>query len=273
VIEMQTIEWDSETLFEIAEKTRIAITGGKAVSLQEYQKLAASVPLKKIGYSFGWIVVNDPRMAYYLPAEIISAISARIKRYKFDAFAISFIKNHPEMTAAQIGSLLFVSPKVIAKKAKRLNIKLAKTRHVFSKDEDAIIKRYKKNPDKAAQLLGVNRAAILHRAGVLGIEVGKKKEPYKKRELVFLQTVNLDNCSDSSIARKLGRKPSAIARKRRALGVFRRNIFNWRNNPRKLEQMRCLLKKGLTYREIALKLGLTEAQVAKKAWRSKLKVS
>ena len=265
--------WDRDALCQIAERIINSITAGRGVSLAEYQELAASVSAKEIGFSLVWILKNERRLSEFFPDEIIHIISSGMKRYRFDDFADSFIVSHSNMTAEKMGALFFTDRSVIARRAKKLGIKLRRERRHFSPEEDVFIKKYALTDiDFAARTIGVTRCVAVRRARLLGLHVPRRKFiKYLPEELEILKRADFARENDKEMAGRLkNRTAGAVARKRRETGKLRRRVFVWRHHAKKWQYLRANYH-VMTSRQIAKKLHLTCSQVEKKAWHEGLR--
>jgi hypothetical protein len=269
------VSMDRDSLYQIAEIMRNSITGGKGISLEEYKRLAVSTPMRKIGYSFAWMLKNEVGMRDFFPLEIISIISSRISnRYRFDEYADSVIVANRNRTAKEIGMLLCVDRDTIAHRAQERGIQLKLECHKFSQQEDEIIKKFiTMGTVFIGKLIkGATRQAIWQRAKFLGLLVQRKRfVKYSEEELKILEQADLAEESDEGIARKLGNRTArSVFQKRSQIRKLRKKLFIWRHHPKKWRYVLANYK-TMTYEQIAEKLGLTYSQVMHKAWRKGLR--
>ena len=269
------IEWSENSLRLMAEEIINSITGGKGISLEEYKSLASKTPVKKIGFSLAWILKNERRMKEFFPDEIISIISSRLNgQYRFDKRADYFIKTHNNMTANDIGALLFAKRSMVYRRASALGIPLKQERHSHSPQDDALIRKYvSTNLDHAAETIGVTWYGAFQRARRLGLHVPRGRSPkYSEKELEILKRADLAKKSDEEIARILKRRTAySVSLKRREMGKKRRKHFVvWRRFPQKMQYLIDNYR-SMTYRQIAREIKLTPSQVRSKAWAMGLK--
>lgn len=268
----KTISWDEDAIKWMADTIHVAITGGRPILISQFKELARSMPLNKIGFSFIWILTKSERILEFFPDEIAEILSSRLKRFRFDSFAIDFIKQHKDMTHKQIARLFFVDRETIASRTNILGVKLIAERHRFTEEEDKIIETHAANDiGLAAKLIGVSRGAAEQRARILEFPVPRHRfVKYSQKELQMIRKADLEGKSDEEIAKMLvNRTADAVSRKRQQLRKLRKQLFLWRDHP---EKWQFVLNhyKTMTFPQIAKKLHLRYSQVMKKAWNEGL---
>ena len=201
----------------MAEAVRLAITDGRAVSIAEYKNLAATVPLEKIGFSFVWILVHAHEIKKFFPDAVADALSARLKNFEFDSFALKFLEDHKHFTASEIGKLFFVDGHTIAQKSRGLKIKLKAGRRLFSQEEKETIREYASTDiGIAAKKIGITRREATYQAKFLGLKVKRQRFiEWSAQEDQVVRQAMLDKKTDEETSNMLpGRSKNAVMKRR-----------------------------------------------------------
>ncbi|MCX6721871.1 MAG: hypothetical protein NTY04_01635, partial [Candidatus Staskawiczbacteria bacterium] len=182
--------------------------------------LAASTPMKKMGFSFVWILKGEEMLEKFFPDEVVSVLLNRLKRSLFDAYADSFLRTHQDMTAKEVGKLLFMEMGTVLMRAKKIGVKLKAERHRSSPEKDELIRKHVATDiGIAAKAMGVDRNVVVHRANFLGLHIPKKRFiRWREEELSVLNQAVLDGKNDKEISGMLpNRTEAAVSLKRREI--------------------------------------------------------